>query len=787
MALPTWDDDTILQFKGRWKALNRVSSSNDASSTEESGSGAAGSKSSDGGIQGLIAAAEAVSGSDLQYDTLYEGLSHLLYTQPGNPPHESLIRHLDGEDNRRSYYHEVTIPKKRGGERTLTVPEHPLKWLQRSLLTVFTHLFPRHECAHGFERGKSIVTHAEQHTNKQYVYTIDIKDFFPSINRNRVFGMLKAYPINASTPVARYLANLTCHDGCLPQGAPTSPLLSNLLCRRLDSRLFKWARQNGYTYSRYADDLTFSTNRDAVPDGDIDFIDKIIRDEGFDVNHEKRRLQPSHKRQMVTGLVVNEKVNLPREKIRGLRALLHNIETHGWLSQVNRTSLFDDAEEWRSYINGDLSRSAFRRVERRQRENNDLLNPSATLPRVDDVGDLREVLRGKIQFIGAVRGSDDALYQRLLRSFRTLSERLDRHQQGKATGGHRLSVETTDQQDSVDTHEEDTPKHYHLFKRWFSQLQKTGEDRLSVSEFREKLADWTDHSLEMTWLLDRTEGASSTVRHEAARIAHGLDTSPFETALFFQKFDNYLGFRGLLHSPSDSSITPAELIGACETLVEESTLPNGLQSEASGVLEACNNWVDVHPDRYPWPPEGEDDTAVKTNHLLPFKRHTRFNPRKREEALIPRLRTHAEMLQHHEVTFDFPRKGRRFRTHVPSVLPALKKILSSMAEHTRADVVHVSVDKISLSGFDGITISIWDEASFIAAPPELDSLLAGDTREVLYHQTVSTGLRGYARWTLIAPFEHEDGPTYEFDVMQNNRSEAPEHDHGVLHRITFPQ
>lgn len=184
----------------------------------------------------------------LNYDTLHEGLRHLLDTQPGNTLLERLIRHLDGTNNRRSYYHEVEIPKKREGTRTLTVPSHPLKWVQRSLLTVLTHLFPRHKCAHGFERGKSIITHARQHVGKRYVYTIDIKDFFPSITRNRVFGMLKAYPFHAPQAVARYLANLTCYEGCLPQGAPTSPILSNLLCRRLDSRLFKWARRNGYTY-----------------------------------------------------------------------------------------------------------------------------------------------------------------------------------------------------------------------------------------------------------------------------------------------------------------------------------------------------------------------------------------------------------------------------------------------------------------------------------------------------------------------------------------------------------
>lgn len=786
MALPTWDSDTILQYKGRWKALNRVGRSGGSHASESSADEHPQEDSSRDTLQSIVESAEGPFGEEpaLQYDTLYEGLAHLLHTQPNNPPYESLIRHLDGEDNRWACYQKISIPKKRGGERTLTVPDHPLKWLQRSLLTVFTHLFDRHECAHGFERGKSIVTHAKQHTGKKYVYTIDIKDFFPSITRNRVFGMLQAYPIDASQPVARYLSNLTCHNGRLPQGAPTSPLLSNLLCRRLDSRLFKWARQNGYSYSRYADDLTFSTNNDSFPDSDIAFIDDIIRDEGFEINEEKRRLQPYYERQMVTGLVVNEKVNLPREKLRGLRALLHNIEHHGWGSQVNRTSFFDNADEWRSYINANLSHADFRTVEWKQRKQNKLLNPAATLPRVEDEDDLCEVVRGKIAFVGAVRGKDDDLYNRLLSKFEGLAERLGRHQKGKKEGGKRVREEDTSRSPEKRHPEEEDSEYYYTFKKW-SKKREDGE--LSPSEFREKLGTWRQGSLEVNWLLDRREGISSDLKREAGQIAYSLDTNPFETARFFRKFDNYLGFRGLLHPPSDPSISPSELIGACEELIEECTLPNGLKQEAQTVLDACNDWVYLHSDQYPWPPAEEPDTKVKKEHLLPFKENTRFNPRKKEEALIPRLKEHASGLSTSEVEFDFPRKGKRFRTHVPSVLPALEKLLSSMAEHTKSDVVHVSVENVELAGFAGVVICIWDDNSFIETAPELPSILTGDTREALYHQTASTGLRGYARWTLTAPFHREEGPSYVFDVTKNRRDEAPKHDLGVLHRITFPQ
>ena len=814
MALPTWDSDTVLNFKGRWNALNREGRRIENKPTTNDTSKLLLRNNTFPRREDLLPFREKVSqlkvihrdGSStvyfffggeyiglkmtegkpvgLNYTSLYEGLAHLLYTQPGNPPHESLIRHLDGSDNRASYYHELTIPKKRGGVRTLTVPLHPLKWVQRSLLLVLTHLFPRHKCAHGFERGKSIITHAKQHVGKRYVYTIDIKDFFPSITRNRVFGMLQAYPVKATTPVARYLANLTCHNGCLPQGTPTSPILSNLLCRRLDSRLFKWARRNGYTYSRYADDLTFSTNRDRFPEHDIAFIDDVIRGEGFEVNEEKRRLQPYYKRQMVTGLVVNEKLNLPREKLRGLRALLHNIEEHGWRSQVGRASVFETAEEWREYITADLDRKPFRKHLKKQADTHKLLNPAATLPHVRHEDQLRRVVRGKIEFVGAVRGQEDPIYQRMLDTFKRLSERLDHYTEQKKKGAERIRDQKEIISDDEEKRRENAPRYYATLMKHIEAL----EEDLSESEFREKLGEWENHSLEMCWLLERTDDAREEVIQQAKKIAYSLDTDPSETARFFRRFNDYMGFRGLLHPPSDPSVSPTDIIGACEELLSQFTLPNGIQKETREVIDRSDSWVDAHQDsprekQYPWPPEGES-TPVKENVLVPFKRHTRFNNRKRDEDLVAYLRDYAEKLPD-SVDFNFPRKGKRFRTHVPSVLPALKKLLSSMAEHTKSDTVHVSVEEIDLGGFDGVEVSIWDEDSSIEEEPILESIFRGDTREALYHQTADTGLRGYARWTLIASFSN--GSAYEFDVMQNQRNEAPEHDSGVVHRITFPK
>lgn len=297
----------------------------------------------------------------------YGGVARILSvaSQSSSQITAPLIRKIQPSAQRASMYETFELPKRRGGTRTISSPNQPVQFLQHSFLQVCTHLFPRHDCVHGFERGRSHVSNAARHVNKRWVYTLDIENFFPTIHWGRVYGMLQVYPIHASPDVARILTNLCTNDGCLPQGAPTSPILSNLLCRKLDSRLFRWARENGYTYTRYADDLTFSTNQDQFLEGDRAFIKEILSDEGFAVNSEKERLMPSHTRQMVTGLIVNEKLNLPKEFLRGLRALLHNVEKYGWYSQAQRQKwLFDSKQEWLRYRTQNLSFDEFRVVVR---------------------------------------------------------------------------------------------------------------------------------------------------------------------------------------------------------------------------------------------------------------------------------------------------------------------------------------------------------------------------------------------------------------------------------------
>lgn len=227
------------------------------------------------------------------------------------------------------FYDEFDIPKKKGGYRKISSPNPFLKTIQRYILYKHLYNFRPHKRATGFIIGKSIVDNAASHVRKSHVYNIDLKDFFPSIGHNRVFELFKHK--GYSDDCAAILTELCTLDGVLPQGAPTSPAISNMICYMLDVRLFKLARSCRLKYSRYADDITFSGKY--VKNGFRETVKNIINEEGFRVSIEKERLMKQKKkhRQTVTGLVVNRKLSIGRTRYNQLRALLHRCKSVGAL------------------------------------------------------------------------------------------------------------------------------------------------------------------------------------------------------------------------------------------------------------------------------------------------------------------------------------------------------------------------------------------------------------------------------------------------------------------------
>jgi hypothetical protein len=223
-------------------------------------------------------------------------------------------------------YRSVAVPKRSGGERVLRVPDLATKAIQRRLLHSVLDGIPIHPAAHGFERGRSIVTNAEPHAGRAVVIKMDLVDFFGSTHQRRVRRLFRVLGWDAET--AALLTHLTTDGGELPQGAPTSPRLANLVNVRLDARLEGLAETLGGTYNRYADDLTFSfAEADHAATADLlAATKKIVRQEGYRLHLDRKlQIRRRHDRQIVTGLVVNERVALPRSRRRWLRAVEHHV------------------------------------------------------------------------------------------------------------------------------------------------------------------------------------------------------------------------------------------------------------------------------------------------------------------------------------------------------------------------------------------------------------------------------------------------------------------------------
>jgi len=249
--------------------------------------------------------------------------------------------------SRISHYRRFAMPKKTGGLRIISAPMPRLKRAQYWVLDNVLARAPVHPAAHGFLKGRSIVSNATPHVGQAVVINVDLKDFFPSIALPRVRGVFTQ--LGYGKQVATTLA-LLCTESAteevdvdgetfyvahgprvLPQGAPTSPALTNILCRRLDARLQGAAARLGFRYTRYADDLTFSGDESVRRQAGklLWRVRQIVVDEGFTPHPDKQHVMRSHARQSVTGIVVNEKPSVDRATLRRFRAVLFQVEKDG--------------------------------------------------------------------------------------------------------------------------------------------------------------------------------------------------------------------------------------------------------------------------------------------------------------------------------------------------------------------------------------------------------------------------------------------------------------------------
>lgn len=318
-------------------------------------------------------------------------------------------------DLQRLYYHIYIVPKasrytkfdirkRSGGVRTISAPITSLKIIQRKLNQVLLQAYSPKPCVHSFLLGRSIRTNAVVHVARRNILNIDLEDFFPAINFGRVRGLFTHVPYNLNPTVATVIAQICCFDNQLPQGAPTSPIVSNMICAKMDSQMMALAKANRCDYTRYVDDITFSTNLREFPTtlatvndlGQIEVgteLERIITGNGFKVNPDKVRLRGKSLRQQVTGITINQFPNLRRKYIRQIRAMLHAWEKFGLeAAQEEFSKRYDYDKKNRSKWKG---------------------TPS-----------FKQVVKGKIEFLGMVRGKSDYIYLRLCGQLKALAPEL---------------------------------------------------------------------------------------------------------------------------------------------------------------------------------------------------------------------------------------------------------------------------------------------------------------------------------------------------------------------------
>lgn len=297
-------------------------------------------------------------------------------------------------------YKTFEIPKNLGGTRTISAPVTTLKIIQRKLNQVLQSIYKPRNAVHSYIHNRSILTNVSKHSPNVLIFNVDLKDFFPSIHLGRVIGLFSYF--NREPDVATTLAQICCFNRALPQGAPTSPIISNMICAKMDKELSQLARKYDCNYTRYADDITFSTE-DSFPtaivkfntDGQLevgDELGEIISTNSFEINRDKVTLRNKDRRQIVTGLVINEFPNVRREYVRKIRAMLHAWEKFGL--EAAETEF--------------LSRY----------HNSRLRNPSREPP------SFKRVVKGKIDYLGMVRGKDNPIYLHFRHKLRELAPEL---------------------------------------------------------------------------------------------------------------------------------------------------------------------------------------------------------------------------------------------------------------------------------------------------------------------------------------------------------------------------
>ncbi len=653
---------------------------------------------------------------------------------------------------REKFYTEIVIPKSNGCERTLHAVGGQLKTLQRKCLDTFmTKGWQPSEYAHGFVPGKSIITNSKLHSHKKLVIKMDIKDFFPSITFARVAGMFKQWPFEFGQEAAVALAQICClptENGPIPQGAVTSPYISNMLCRQLDSNLGMLAKKRRIHYSRYADDLTFSTSEQINPKKFINEVEEIVEKNNFVVNQEKTRIMWYFQRQMVTGIIVNNRgLNVNRKYIRNTRAMLHNWKVNGLDSQLTITKPRRNSSESRPF-HYKHNFEAMSLPERRRRF----------------IGHVR----GRIDFIGNVRGKKDPLYLELKNKW--FSNKYSIHTEISLSDIAKWFPEVKKESDKVGNMSFNELKNYIEEKR-------VDDPRFFIKDFK---------------LDDDEEKARAEIKRYAQFPSFDLTI----VNSYLEKLIASGSFMVRLVHSTENHVTKKEFREFYSQFDKDQYfIPIDLREKYTKLLKTTKDKLTELDDD-----ESLDlwsDDNFKENNILPFKRATRFKTKTTKlqdgtdfdeqlQSIRKRALKNTDKASRLNIDIDPSIQKIRLYTDTESVRRGIKNIVNSMVNNTESKNISISRTNCTLNykgrDYSGLSIIISDRYE-----KEVPTINEEAHRDFLFHgklTNAAANLNGLCNWYITARFQ--DKGWKRLNVWDSNDISVPEDKpSGFKHELQF--
>ncbi|QQP70185.1 RNA-directed DNA polymerase [Carnobacterium sp. CS13] len=250
-------------------------------------------------------------------------------------------------------YHTIYVPKKREGFREINKPSINLMIIQRWILENILYKKKVHNNSFGFEPKKSVISNAKEHLNKKTVLSVDIEDFFHSIKEDYIKKIF--LDMGYTKKLSELLAKICCFNGMLPQGSPSSPYLSNIYCIELDKDIYKLCQNYDLKYSRYADDITISSNNHINSEEVITNLIKIFNKYGFEMNSSKTRVSLKGNRQIVTGILVNDKLNVSKKYRNDLRQEIYYLNKYGLENHLDKRDDIMRRSNYKEYIYGKVN------------------------------------------------------------------------------------------------------------------------------------------------------------------------------------------------------------------------------------------------------------------------------------------------------------------------------------------------------------------------------------------------------------------------------------------------